>query len=604
MGLDHDNDLYEPGDPRADRNRLSLARGAGHRPLWSRRLLGLGWGQRRSMAVMLLLGLAVTATYVAQGFLVAAALARVLVDATLEGVPVLVISAASLVVVRGGLLFTRDAVGAAMGERVRSDLRTRLYRKLVRLGPAWLEQTRTGTVQTVLTEAVDALELYFREFVTQAGVAAIGATALAAYLWVLDPVVGAVVAVAALAGALGPLLAWRVLGPLQAFWWREVPALRSEFLDSMQGMSTLKALGAVEARRRDLAAQTGRVRDAWMAITRTELWTHAPAWVLTTAGTLLAGAVAALRLSQGAIDGLGLLLALILAREVFRPVADFQLALHLTYKGISGGELVLDLLDAEPSVPEAGGTKPHLADPTVRFDSVTFTYPGSTRPAIDDLTVEIHPGEHVAIVGRSGAGKTTLVGLLLRFMDPSSGRISMTGHDVRELDPDHLRSHLAVVAQDTYLFHGTVLDNLLLARPDATRSDVTDACVAANADAFIRCLPEGYDTTIAERGTSLSGGQRQRLAIARALLKNAPILVLDEATSSVDVAGEAVIHDALDQLTAGRTTLVIAHRLSTIRDADRILVLEGGRLAEQGRHEDLREASGAYQRLVHAQEQS
>ncbi len=190
----------------------------------------------------------------------------------------------------------------------------------------------------------------------------------------------------------------------------------------------------------------------------------------------------------------------------------------------------------------------------------------------------------------------------MRFVDPSSGRIEIGGHDIRTLDLEHHRSHLALVSQDTYLFHGSVRDNLLLARPDATGEQLEEACRAANAAEFIHALPEGYDTLVAERGVRLSGGQRQRIAIARALLKDAPILLLDEATSSVDVASEAAIQEALRRLTAGRTTLVIAHRLSTVRDADRILVLSDGRLVEAGTPAELERGSGAYHRLVQAQE--
>lgn len=604
MPLLSDNQLYPDGDARAESNRLSLARGAQHWPLWSRRLLALGWQQRRSLVVMFVLGLTITGTYVAQGFLVAAALTRVLVDGSLDGLAGFVAGALFMVVLRGGLLWWREALGAAHGEQVVVALRSRLYRQIVRLGPAWLEQTRSGAVLTTLTEAVDALAQYFRLFVSQAAVAAIGATAITAYLWTVDPVVGAFVTVCALGGALGPIFAWRVLGPRERFWWQEVPAMRAEFLDSMQGMPTLKALGATQPRRTVLSARTLTVRNAWISLTKAECWAHAPGWLLLAAGVILSGGVAAVRLAQGEIDGAALLIALILARECFRPVADFQLALHLTYKGISGGELVLDVLDAVPTVQDTCDATPKLSAPELRFQSVSFTYPTGSRPAVADLSFTLAPGEHVALVGRSGAGKSTVVGLLMRFADPSTGHVSVGGHDLRDLDLSHYRSHIALVSQDTYLFHGTVRDNLLLARPEATEEQLRSACRGANADEFISTLPDGYDTVVAERGARLSGGQRQRIAIARALLKDAPILVLDEATSSVDVASEAAIHQALDRLTTGRTTLVIAHRLSTVRDADRILVLEEGRLVESGAHSDLLHADGAYQRLVQAQERA
>ncbi len=602
MALDSDNDLYLAGDPRADRNRLSIGRGAAHVTIWSRRLISLGWDQRRTMAAMLGIGLLITVSYVAQGLLVAEALIQVLVDRRLDGVVPVLSIAVALTVLRGALVWWQDSLGAALGERVSIGLRTRLYRQLARLGPAWLEQTRTGAVQTTLTAAVDALEKYFRIFLSQAMVSAIGATAVVAYLCTVDLVVGVFLAGCVLIAGIGPMLAWRILGPREQFWWVQAPALSAEYLDSLQGMPTLKVFGATRVRRRVLATRSQGMRDAWMGVMRAECVAFAPVWLMTTAGIVLGGGIAALRLAQGAIGPAELLVILILARECFRPVADFKLALHLTYPGVAAAEAILDLLDAEPAIAEGGKTTPPLRSPSVRFEAITYTYPTGNLPAVADLSFELSAGEHVAVVGRSGAGKSTVVALLMRFCDPSTGRILFDGHDIADLDVGHYRSRLAIVSQDTYLFHGTVRDNLLLARPEASAAEVEDACRAANAAEFIQALPQGYDTVVAERGVRLSGGQRQRIAIARALLKDAPILVLDEATSNVDVASEAAIHQAFDRLTAGRTTLVIAHRLSTIRDADRILVLDQGRLVEEGAHLDLHRAGGAYHRLVQAQE--
>jgi ATP-binding cassette, subfamily C, bacterial CydD len=556
------------------------------------------------MAVMLVIGLVITASYVVQGLLVADALIQVLVDGRLDGVVPVLVMAVALTLARGALVWWQESVGAALGERVCAELRTRLYRQLVRLGPAWLEQTRTGAVQTTLTAAVEAMEKYFRMFVVQAVVSAIGATAIVIYLCAADLVVGVFLAGCVLVAGFGPMIGWRILGPRSGFWWVQAPALSAEYLDSLQGMPTLKVFGATRSRRQILANRSQGLRDAWMGVLRAECVTFAPVWMMTTAGMVLGGGIGALRLTQGAIGPAELLVILILARECFRPVADFKLALHLAYPGIAAAECILDLLDAQPAITEGGTTTPPLAAPSIRFESVTFSYPTGNRAVISDLSFELSSGEHVAIVGSSGAGKSTVVALLMRFCDPSAGRILIDGLDIGDLDLDldYYRSRLAIVSQDTYLFHGTVRDNLLLARPDASAAEMEDACRAANATEFIHALPQGYDTVVAERGVRLSGGQRQRIAIARALLANAPILILDEATSSVDVASEAAIHQALDRLTAGRTTLVIAHRLSSIRDADRILVLDRGRLVEQGAHLDLHRAGGTYHRLVQAQE--
>ena len=235
---------------------------------------------------------------------------------------------------------------------------------------------------------------------------------------------------------------------------------------------------------------------------------------------------------------------------------------------------------------------------TIRFDNVTFTYPGNDHTAHEGLDFAIGVGERVGIVGPSGAGKSSIVRLLLRFYDPQTGAITVGGTDLRDLSFDALRSLFAVVNQDTYLFHGTVEDNLRFGQPDASQEALEAAARAANAHGFIERLPQGYATVVGERGIKLSGGQRQRIAIARALLRDAPILVLDEALSAVDAENEAVIQKALDRLMQGRMTLIFAHRLSSIIDADRILVLDHGRIVDEGRHDTLMAQDGPYRRLM------
>ena len=232
----------------------------------------------------------------------------------------------------------------------------------------------------------------------------------------------------------------------------------------------------------------------------------------------------------------------------------------------------------------------------VQFDDVGFKYPDGTN-VLHDITFEARPGEMIALVGLTGAGKTTLVSLIPRFFDVSTGRVLVDAHDVREYDVRSLRERIAIVLQEPVLFSGTIADNLRYGRLEATREDIEAAARAAHAHDFISRLPKGYDTQVAEAGASLSGGERQRLSVARAILKDAPILILDEPTSSLDAISEEIVFAALKRLRAGRTTIVIAHRLSTVRDADRILVLDGGQIAAAGRHEELLKTSRLYRRM-------
>jgi ATP-binding cassette subfamily C protein CydCD len=257
----------------------------------------------------------------------------------------------------------------------------------------------------------------------------------------------------------------------------------------------------------------------------------------------------------------------------------------------------LAVVEAEPVLIE-DGQRPAPAGSDVAFQDVSFTYPGRSAPALSGLSFEVPAGTTVALVGPSGAGKTTVANLLLRFWDPSSGTIRLGGTALRDLTLDGLRGHIALVAQDTYLFNDTLEANVRLARPDATAEQVALALSRAALEPFVAGLPDGLATRVGERGVQLSGGQRQRIAIARAFLKDAPLLILDEATSHLDTISEQAVRGALDALMAHRTTIVIAHRLSTIRAADVILVLREGRVIEAGSHDALLARGGFYARLV------
>jgi ABC-type multidrug transport system fused ATPase/permease subunit len=288
---------------------------------------------------------------------------------------------------------------------------------------------------------------------------------------------------------------------------------------------------------------------------------------------------------------------------LYKPLETLAYTAVAVQGAAAGARRVLALLDVQPDVTDAPGavTLPGRPSGGLAFERVTFAY-RSGRPALRDVSLVVRPGEVVAIVGASGAGKTTLASLVVRFYDPQAGRITLDGHDLRALALRSLRENVALVLQDPIVFGASIRENIAYGRPAATGAEVERAARAANAHEFVAALPEGYDTVVGERGVTLSGGQRQRLSIARAFVKDAPVLILDEPTSALDADNERAILDALARLMKGRTTLIIAHRLSTIRHADRILVLEDGAVAEQGTHGELLARRRVYARLYALQD--
>jgi ATP-binding cassette subfamily C protein CydCD len=574
---------------------------------FERRLWQLTRGLRGWIAVAVLLGLAASVVGIARFAILGVLLSLVFNGAGFWAVALPAAGVAAAVILRGVVDHHRTMISHHTATRVQEELRGRLYDKIAVLGPAWFAGERTGGVMLSIVDGVEQLQTFFGQYVPQLSIAVLTPLAIFIFIAFWDVPVAAVMLVFALMTLIAPsVFAQRERrsshgrqGALKSF--------GSEFLDGVQGLPTLKAFGQSSAYGRRLARRARELCDSSLRVLSMGVMTRGITDCGVAIGAAAALALAVWRVSHGLMSIEALLIVLMAGTEVFRPLRDLRTVLHQGMLGQSAAAGVNALLAAEPLVPAPTLPLPRERGregwglPTIAFEGVYFAYPGGRRAAHDGLSFTVDAGEKIGIVGPSGSGKSSVARLLLRLFDPQRGTVRIGGHDIRTLDPEALRRMIAVVHQDTYLFYGTVEDNLRLGKPDATREELEAAARDANAQEFISALPQGYATMIGERGVMLSGGQRQRLAIARALLRDAPILILDEALSSVDAENEAVIQQAIDRLSVGRTTLILAHRLSSVIGAERILVLDQGRIVESGRHAELIRRDGPYRRLMGAQ---
>ncbi|KJK37296.1 ABC transporter ATPase [Streptomyces variegatus] len=555
---------------------------------------------RRPLLAATLLQGAVTLTHLAQAALLALALAG-LARADTGRLPWLLAAVLAVVAARAGLTVWQRRTATRAGARVRVALRDELLAHLGRLGPAHLTTSRAGAVRTTLVDGVEGVDAYVSRYLPQLLVTLTVPPLVLAALAAVEPRALLGLVPALLLALAGPRAWDRLLAARGKEHWDTYEGLGADYLEALQGMPALRAAGAVGRTRERLEQRSAALHRSTVAKLRVSLVDTGITDLAVQGGTAAAALLACWSAVTGATTATGTYLVLLLASECFRPVRDLAREWHAGYLGASAADGLAALRTAEPAVPDTGTAPAHWqAPPQLRFHNVRFTYDGAPAPALDGVSFTAQAGRTTAIVGPSGAGKSTLLALLLRHHDPQEGRITLDGRPTAEYALDSLRQGIAVVSQETYLFHATIADNLRLARPGASDDDLTRAARVAGIHDEIAALPEGYATVLGERGATLSGGQRQRLALARALLADAPVLVLDEATSSVDERREADIVRELLNAASGRTVLVVAHRLAAVRHADRIVVLDAGRVDAVGEHTGLVEAGGVYTRLVEA----
>ena len=537
---------------------------------------------RAYLAVTVGLGLVTTALIITQ----AAVLAHVIAAAEQRGAglaalrgPLVVL--AVVVGLRALLSYGQELAAHLSSARAMSQLRDALMRRAVTLGPGWLAGERSGELALLAGRGVEALDPYFARYLPQLALAALVPLAVFGTVASADWLSALIVAVTLPLIPVFMALIGIATRPRMHRQWRALSTLSSHVLDIVAGLPTLRLFGRARAQA-DLLRRTGEeYRHTTMSQLRLAFLSAFVLELLSTLSVALIAVSVGLRLLHGSFDLETGLLILILAPEAYLPVRAVGAQFHASMEGVTAAERVFEVLEAP--VPASFGNEPvpDLRVATVRLDAVTVTRAGRDRPVLAGLDLVLTPGERVALVGPSGSGKSTVLALLLGFVVPTAGAVRVGDAELAALDIEQWRRQIAWVPQRPYLFSGTVADNVRLGAPEATDEDVWAALRRAEAATFVADLPDGLAARLGEQGTGLSAGQRQRIALARAFLRDAPLLLLDEPTAGLDANSEAAVLAAIERLSVGRTVLLVAHRAASVRWAERVVVLAAGRASAE-----------------------
>jgi ATP-binding cassette subfamily C protein CydD len=502
---------------------------------------------------------------------------------------------------RATLAWASERAAHDAAQKVKLSLRNALYGKLRRLGPAWIGEQRTGELINTLGDGIEALEAYYARFLPAISLMAMVPLSILVFIFPIDWISGLVMLLTAPMIPLFMMLIGKGAERRNQKQWRQLARMSAHFLDTIQGLTHLKLFNASRREAEMIAAISDDYRRSTMSVLRIAFLSSFALEFFATVSIAIVAVLIGFRLFWGELDFLYGFFVLLLAPEFYLPLRNLGAHYHARMDAIGASEKMIEILQAPQPEGSLGASKPqHFPDRTeLALRDVGFIYPDGRR-ALQGLDLTIQAGEQVAIVGPSGAGKSTLLNLLLGFQQPGEGSIRINAEPLSSLNTRYWRRQVAWVPQRAHLFRGTLADNIRLANPEADRASLERAARLAHAHDFILALPKGYETTVGEGGQGLSGGQIQRISLARAFLKDAPVVILDEATAHLDIESETLIQQAIEALAQGRTLIMVAHRLRTVKAMPRILVLDQGRLVEEGNHTSLMQIQGVYHRLATA----
>jgi len=565
-----------------------------------KRLLKLLSGHKTLLLLLLFLQLITSAMIIGQ----AKALAHIINAVFLRNSTLMIVLPMLFLFLALSLVRAMSSWGAhtsatLLAAKTKENLRSKVANAIIKLGPAYTKSQRSGELTNTLLSGVDALDEYISKYLPQILLSVLIPLLILFFVFPSDLLSGFVLLLTAPLIPIFMVLIGNIAEALTKKQWHVLSKLSAHFLDILQGLTTLKIFGRSKDQVETIRNITNQFRRATMKVLRVAFLSALTLEMVATISTAIIAVEIGLRLLYAKIGFEEALFILILAPEFYQPLRQLGARFHSGMTGFTAAQRIYEIVET-PAGPITGekNVKVDFSHSVIRFENVTFTYADSAQPALKESSLEIKGGQRVAIVGPSGAGKTTLSFLLLRFVEPQGGTIHLNERPYSSIDPDELRSHIAWVPQRPYLFNMSIAENIRLANVNASDSEIIRAAQKANIHDFIKNLPQEYDTVVGERGARLSGGQAQRIALARAFLKDASLIILDEPTSNLDPEIERQIQLSIDELVKNKTVITIAHRLRTVMGADQIFVLDHGRIVEAGTHAVLLQQNGFYCRLL------